>query len=285
MKENSLFWIIGIIIVVGLVIYSQKGNETNTNSIINLFSIEDRIREDVMFKWEEKLSGDSGSKYLKDGMKTEKVRLIRIEVTGCGEEKGEAYLNNQLLGLYSFDDCDFLTFADGTGDSYIHYQTKTFEKLYYGTPTSPLLTSNKIEYKFTRNDARIIKKNLVVLEEVECITSSECVISSPFCDAVQHICLPKVTSCTNEYAPVCGVNGISYGNMCYSSMVGTSVSYNGLCKGDEPTDVKDEKGDKINLEDIEKIAVPIATTNTSIWVLIGVFIIVIIFLYFKEKNK
>jgi putative hemolysin len=37
--------------------------------------------------------------------------------------------------------------------------------------------------------------------------------------------------CTNEYKPVCGDNGKTYGNMCLAGMDGAKISHEGECKG------------------------------------------------------
>ena len=269
MKDNNLFIII-LIIIIGVILLNNS----------ELFaSLNERFPSEIFYEKEFGLS-DSGSLTLPEGMKYENVRKIEILVIGCGEEKGDLILNDNNIGSYSFTDCEFLTYPDGSGKAYTHYQTNVFTKLFYGSPTSPLLASNIINYQFTRIDENIKAKKMIVYEKVECIVNSQCVQSAPFCDAVQHICLPKVTSCTMEWAPVCGDNGISYGNMCYSSMVGVSVVSNGLCPGDSATEVKDEKNQQI---DFETIITP-DTKTPSLYIWIGVFIIVIIILYSIRKK-
>lgn len=219
--KNTWLWLI-----IGIVLIAAIGKNTELFSSIN-----DRFPNEIFYEKSVKLS-QSGSITLPEGIKTENVRKIEISVSGCGEDLGEAYLNEEKIGTYSFSDCDSLNYADGSGKPYIHYQTKTFTKYYYNVPSAPLLTSNKLTYSFTRKDKDITRLDMAIFEKVECITNSQCVKSAPYCDAIQHQCMPQVKYCTTEYAPVCGENGISYINGCFSALSGHSIIHKGLCGGD-----------------------------------------------------
>lgn len=46
---------------------------------------------------------------------------------------------------------------------------------------------------------------------------------------------PVSTGCTREYVPVCGVNGLTYQNICFAKDANVEMQYSGVCKTATPT--------------------------------------------------
>lgn len=67
---------------------------------------------------------------------------------------------------------------------------------------------------------------------MRCSQSSYCKMPVGQCRApdATGYCAPKPEICSQQYAPVCGCNGETYGNACQAAGAGVSVAYKGECE-------------------------------------------------------
>ena len=62
----------------------------------------------------------------------------------------------------------------------------------------------------------------------ECPAAAYCQFEA--CDATSGACVTRPEICPDVWAPVCGCDGVTYGNACEAAMGGVSVDYEGACR-------------------------------------------------------